>query len=273
MNLRVRSVVVVLCLVPAVALAQSTGVTTTRVITLGEAVDLALAHNHVVRLAALKVDENQQVKEVAKSAYFPTVRNDTNLAHVSDTQLVEIPAGSFGAIAGNLIPKESFILNQGGLTFASNGTGAIQPLTQLLKIRAANDIARAEVNASRGKARGVENQIALKVHQLYYGILVAEARRSAVVARIQASEDLQTESGQQVKYGSALDADLIESRAQSLQAKQELLTTDLHLSDLHMQFNDAIGLPLNTTVRLDPSVFTAPASCEKEECVKLALES
>ena len=273
MNPRVRFVVTILCLVPTLAVAQSAGAPAARAITLREAVDLALAHNHVVRLAAQKVEENEQAKEVQRSAYFPTVRNDSLITHVSDTQLVEIPAGAFGAIAGNLIPQRTLILNQGGLSFASSGFGVVQPLTQLLKIRAATDVARAEVNASRGKARGVENAIALKVHQLYYRILAADSRRAAVVAKIQASEDLQTERVQQVKYGSALDADLIESRAQSLQATQELLTTDLQLSDLHMQFNDVIGLPLGAAVTLDPTVVAAPDGCGREECVKLALES
>jgi hypothetical protein len=43
----------------------------------------------------------------------------------------------------------------------------------------------------------------------------------------EAAEDLQTERIKQVKYGSALEPDLIESRAQSLQAKQDLLTAQL----------------------------------------------
>src|SRR5262249_50534418 len=78
---------------------------------------------------------------------------------------------------------------------------------------------------------------------------------------------------QQVKYGSVLDSDVIESRANALQAKQELLTTDLQLSDLHMQFNDVVGLPLTTHVILDPDVDTALESCEREACTRLALES
>jgi outer membrane protein TolC len=99
-------------------------------------------------------------------------------------------------------------------------------------------------------------------------------RRGALQAKIRASEDLQSERVQQVKYGSALDADLIESRAQWLQAKQELLSTDLQLSDLRMQFNDVIGLPLTTAVTLDSNVSAvAPESCERDECVRLALES
>jgi outer membrane protein TolC len=78
---------------------------------------------------------------------------------------------------------------------------------------------------------------------------------------------------QEVKYGSTLETDLIESRAQSLQAKQELLTTELQLSDLRMQFNEAIGFPLQKDVALDPTVPSPPDSCPREECIKLALES
>jgi len=159
------------------------------------------------------------------------------------------------------------------VNLTTSGTGLVQPLTQLLKVRAGNDVARAEVNATRGKARGVENEIALTVHQLYYKILIAEVRLSAVQAKIQASDDLQSERVQQVKYGSVLDSELIESRAQSLQSKQEFLTTELQLSDLQMQFNDVIGLPLTAALVLDPNVVDSPDSCAKEECIKIALAS
>ena len=74
--------------------------------------------------------------------------------------------------------------------------------------------------------------------------LIAQVHRSATEARITAAQDLHSERVQQVKLGSTLEQDLIESRAQVLQAKQELLSTDLLLSDLKLQLNDAIGLPL-----------------------------
>ena len=42
-----------------------------RHITLQEAIQLALQHNHTVHIAEYKVEEKQHAKEVAKSAYFP----------------------------------------------------------------------------------------------------------------------------------------------------------------------------------------------------------
>jgi outer membrane protein TolC len=228
---------------------------------LQEAVQFALRRNHSVHIAEYKVEEKQHAKEAAKSAYFPSIRNDSTLVHLTDTQLIQIPAGSLGTVAGSPFPTQSSIINQGGRTLVTSGTQLTQPLTTLLKIKPANDMAQAELKASREKAQQTENDVALTVHQLYYKVL------------IKASQDLQSERVEQVKFGSTLQEELIESRAQLLQAKQELLTTDLQLSDLKLQLNDAMGLPLTTTLDLDPNTVEFPDSCQRETCVTLALAS
>lgn len=247
-----------------------------RRITLPEAVDLALARDHTVRLARLSVEEKDRATEVARSSYFPQVRNETTLVHLTDTQLIEIPAGGLGVVGVNPVPSHGLIINQGGVSAATNGTGIAQPLTQLFRVKAANDVARAEAEATRGKAGGLEDEMVLKVHQIYYRILVADVRRRAALATIQASEDVQRERTQQVRYGSALEADVIESRAHALQARQALLTADLQRSELQMQLNDAIGVPLTTSLLLDPHVSAIRGStdrCEREACVRQALDS
>jgi len=251
------------------ALAQQPESNAPRRVSLHEAVELALRHNHVVRIAALHVEEEQHAKEVARSAYLPTIRNDSAFVHATDTQFIAIPVGAFG----NGIPARQFNINQGDKNFISSGTGLTQPLTELFKIKAGNDVARAEVNASREKSRGVENDVALTVRQLYYSILVTQSRRQAIEAKIRAVDHLEGERVQQVKYGSTLEVDLIESKAQLLQAKQELLTTDLQLSDLRLKFNDIVGLPLKAEIALDPDVPPPAESCEREQCIKLALDS
>jgi outer membrane protein TolC len=253
--------------------AQQTDSTASRTINLHEAVDLALKHNHVVRLAALRVEEEQHAKELARSAYLPTIRNESTFAHLTDTQFIAIPTGAFGIIGGNAFPPRSLTLNQGDINFITSGTGLTQPLTELFKIKAGNDVARAELKASRERARGVENDVALGVRQLYYSILVVQSKHQAIEAKIRAVQDLQGERVQQVKYGSTLEADLIESKAELLQAKQELLTAELQLSDLRLKFNDIVGLPLKTDIALDPDVPAPAQSCERDECIRVALDS
>jgi outer membrane protein TolC len=58
-----------------------------------------------------------------------------------------------------------------------------------------------------------------------------------------------------------------------LQAKQELLTTDLQLSDLKLKLNDLMGLPLTTALDLDPAIAELPQTCRREECVTAAMAS
>ncbi len=177
-------------------------------------------------------------------------------------------------MSGTPIPAQPVTLSQGGKTFITSGTGLVQPITQLFtKVKPANEIARADLDATRANAKQAENEIALKVHQIYYSVLIAQLHQSASEARIKATEALKSERVQQVKYGSALDQELIESTAQYLQAKQELLTTELLLSNLTMQLNDVVGLPLTTRLELEAVPAEEMESCKQEECVKIALES
>jgi len=244
-----------------------------RQITLQEAVQLALKHNHDIRIAGYTVEEKQHAKEVAKSAYFPSIRNDSSFMHATDTQLIEIKSGSLGVAGGTPIPPANAIISQGGKNFTTSGTQLTQPLTTLLKIRRENDLAQAELKASREKAQLTGNDVALAVDQVYYQILIAQAHRSATEARIKASEALQGERVEQVKLGSSLEENLIDSRAQKLQATQELLTTDFQLTDLKLKLNDLIGLPLATALDLDPGVPEFQETCPRKDCVTAALES
>jgi len=244
-----------------------------RRLSLHESVALALKHNHSVRIAALHVEEEQHAKEIARSAYLPTIRNDSAFAHATDTQFIGIPAGSLGAVGTSAIPSHQLTLSQGDKNFISSGTGLTQPLTELFRIKAGNDVARADLKASRERARGVENDVALRVRALYYNILVVESKHEAVEAKIRAVDDLQSERVQQVKYGNTLEVDLIESKAQLLQAKQDLLTTELQLSDLRLKFNDIVGLPLTTNIALDRDVPPPSESCDPQQCIRLALDS
>jgi outer membrane protein TolC len=243
-----------------------------RSITLDEAVQLALKHNHIVRMAAYSVQEKEHSKDIARSAYFPVLRNDSNFAHLTDLEFIGIPPGGLGTVAGNPIPAQPAVLQQGGLTIVTSGTSLTQPLSELWKVTSANEVAAAELKETRGKARQTENEVALQVHQLYYRILVLQSHKEAAAAKIQANEALQAERVQQVKFGSTLQEEAIESQAQSLEAKQDVLTTDLQLSDLDMQLNDAIGLPLNTPLTLDPTVRQVSNICELEECLRAAMD-
>lgn len=245
-----------------------------RPITLAEAVQLALKHNHMVRIAQFQVEEKQHAKAAAKTDYLPTIQNESKIFRVTDTQFVGFPVGSLGSVDGTPVPAVPITISQGGKTLVLSGTTLAQPLTQLLtRIKPANDAAEADLKASRADAQQTENEVALKVRQIYYQILIAQLHRSATSAKIRANQDLEGERVQQVKYGSELNEQLIESKAELLEAKQDLLTTELQISDLTMQLNDVMGLPVTSQLTLASDVPEVQNTCERDECLKTALAS
>ena len=132
MNARIKLLAVGLFFFGASSMVQAqTGAQNVRRLTLHEAVQMALKQNHMVRISELKIEEKQHAKDVARSAYFPTISNQSTLVHVTDTQFIQIAPGSLGTVNGTPIPTQAATLNQGGRTLITSGTGLVQPLTQL----------------------------------------------------------------------------------------------------------------------------------------------
>jgi len=108
-------------------------------LTLSQAIDLALKQNKTLGLARLAVSDSEQKREVARSAYFPHIRNESTVLHITELAGVEVPAGAFGVTpATGPIPGENLFLGQGALTAYTSGTGLSQPLTQMFKIHESN---------------------------------------------------------------------------------------------------------------------------------------
>src|SRR6266478_8663079 len=142
-------------------------------LTLAQAVQLALRQNRALKIAHLKVRENEQKRTAAKASYFPEIKNQSNFLHTTAVENIEIPRGAFGLVpSAGLVPNQDILINQGNQTFVTSGTSLIQPLTQLIRIRQANRIAASEIASSRDDLKKAENEVALRVHELYYGILV-----------------------------------------------------------------------------------------------------
>jgi outer membrane protein TolC len=200
-----------------------------RRLTLTEAVHLAIAQNRALKIARLKVTENENKKARERSAYFPTITNQSNALRITDLQIIEFPVGTFGSVQGIPIPTQNLIVPQGQLTLFSSGTTISQPLTQLIRIHAANRIAAAEVAASRDDLKKAENQVALDVHNLYFGILIARLQKTAAERQVAYAGEHLRESEEDVRNGAALKVAAIEGRASVLEGQQSVLAADLQL--------------------------------------------
>ena len=239
---------------------------------LSEAVRLALEQNRALKIARFKVQENEHRKEGVRSDYFPVITNQSNALHISELQNLSIPPGAFGTATGAPIPNVNTTLPQGKKTFISSGTMIAQPLTQLLRIHQENRIAAAEVASSRDDLKNAENEIALQVHALYYGILVAQVQKKAAEQQTSFSAENLSENENNVRNGSALQVAALQSRAELLQGQQSVLTADLKIQDYMVELNDLLGLPLDTKLDLESEADANFETLPKAEYVKEAWE-
>ena len=240
-------------------------------LTLPEAVRLALAQNRVLKISRLKVQEKEQKKAGARADYFPRLRNDSTFLHTTSVENLEIPRGAFGAVPNaGLVPAQDILINQGNQTFETVGTGLAQPLTPLIRVRQENRIAASEVAISHDDVKKAENQIALKVHEVYYGILIAGLQKHAAEQDNVYARTRLRESQEGVRDGNVLNVEVLDNQAGLLQTEQSLLTLDLRLSDLNVELDDLLGLPLGTPLVLSPVEVTVPADLSREEMLRIA---
>jgi len=229
-------------------------------LTLPEAVQIALQQNRALKIARLKVTESEQKRAAAKASYFPELKNQSAFLHTTAFQNIEIPTGAFGVLPGiGPVPIRDTLIDQGNQTFVTSGTTLAQPLTQLIRIHQANRIAESEVAASAAEVKKAETEVALRVHELYYAILVARLQKRAAEQETVFAQTRLHESEEDVRNGSSLRIATIEGRAGLLESEQAALTIDLQLSDLTTELNDLLGLPLNTSLELSA---VQPASVE-----------
>jgi outer membrane protein TolC len=238
-------------------------------LTLPAAVDMALAHNHKIQLAHLSVRDNEEKKRLAQSHYYPVLKNDSAVHHITELEGIVLPAGalSHGTSAGP-IPAETLRIDQGASTSYTSFTELAQPLTQLFRIRAGVEAADSDLAASRIQADDSENSIALQVHQLYYGYLIEQLQGDAAQDAVDAAAFAETENQQALQEGKLLaDAELA-SRATLLEDQRSVLVSKLNLDELTLQLDDALGLPMGTRVLLDPdSLGNLPALPSREEAI------
>ncbi|MGD0883619.1 MAG: efflux RND transporter permease subunit [Thermodesulfovibrionales bacterium] len=226
-------------------------------LTLPEAVEMALKQNHLIKIGRAKVTETDEKIVSTRAQYFPLLSNNSQSVALSNSDLVKISAGSLGNVPGfGPFPSQTVSINQGSSTFFLSETTLSQPTTQLLKIHAANEIARADYGIADAELNKSENEIVLAVHQVYYGLLVAYRQRVTAKAMLIAAQENMKENEEGVRSGNLLDVATTAGKANLLQARQELLTAENQISDLTSELNDLLGLPSDSPLEVTEAGLT-----------------
>jgi len=245
----------------------------TRTLPLDEAIALAVAQNSSLKIAGSKVRESIEKRKSVRADYFPHLTNESSYNHITNTRLVDVPAGSLGTVPGvGPFPVQDVSIDQGSNNLFLSDTALTQPLTQLLKTHQADKMALAEQEIAAADLDKAKTDVVFATHRLFYGLVIARKQREAASAAVVAGEEALREARDGVAAGDVLEVAAIGSSAVLLQNRYSLLSAEVQIGDLNSELNDLLGLPLDTVINpLDPPPLYASAR-SRESFVHEALE-
>jgi outer membrane protein TolC len=232
-------------------------------LTLDEIKERVAANNKLLQLAAHNVQSKGYATRVAQANYFPQILGSVVYFHFNDdlgtvlttpgrhvTGPQGVPLANLPSLAIN-VP----VLNQDTtLTLVT----AVQPITDLLKVRQGVKIARADEQIAQSQLEKGRRELLGGAEQLFWGLLAAQRIRAGLVA---AAGDIEAAA----KTGN------IEARAAMLEGQQNLQQVSNQIADLQEQLAILLDLATCTQFELvEPAMLAAPVACA-DEAVAMAL--
>jgi outer membrane protein TolC len=243
-------------------------------ITLTEAVRAAESRDRSIHVGELERNKALRDVDVAKTHRFPTF-SITALGSQPLNQLgITLERGSLGVYPNDgPIPGETTTL-QSPLRFGFIGYASVaQPLTQQYKIGLGIELAKLGVDATTEQLRAKRQGIINEVRRLYYGIAQAESGKATLQATVDFLRQLDRETGDQVVQRVALQADLLNVKAQLVQAEYELLKMDDPIQTQKEQLNRLMGRSTDAPLEIDVSSVVESESVSLPEAYSEALRS
>jgi outer membrane protein TolC len=231
-----------------------------RRLTLEEARQLALQNNKALALARLNVSEKGYAADAARKDYFPKlIALDTYFRFNDDLgSVVTVPRGPLGILRPTATTVNANVLNQ-DTNLAT--VMVAQPLTKLIAVNAAVQVARADQGAAQAQLDKGTRDLLSGVTQAYYGLLGAQRIQGALELQVSLLEQLL-----RAKPAPELRVGLVET-------KQGLAQVRGQVQELTQQLNDLLDLPPSTVLELVDPVPGGLAVRSAEEAGELAVSS
>lgn len=224
-------------------------------LSLEEAKTRALQSSIIMSLASSQVAAKSFALQAAQKDFLPKLLNSFSYYHFdSDLGTVVTTPGIVNPATTVSVP----VVNQDAPLYAAM---AIQPITPLLKVKAAVDIGEADLGAAQAQRQFARRELSKGVEQLYLGLAAAR--------KIRAGLEFATASAQQ-----AVDATQASAAKISLvELQQNLVTVNNQCTVLQVQLNQLTGLSPCTELAIDqPPLPQIPFGCA-DELVSAAVSS
>jgi outer membrane protein TolC len=246
---------------------------TADVLTLDEAVALALQNNRGVGVAAAQVQRAERKVEAARTRRLPSVEVQA-LAGTTVTPIrTSFPEGAFGSYPGiGPIPGSDTVVEVPQTLSGTLNASVAQPLTQLHKIGLNTKMSELARDVEKEKLRGERAAVAAQVRGLFYSLLQTQSALGAKQEQVRTYRELDRVVGQQVAIEVALRSDGLGVQAQLAAEEYRLAGLEDQLATGCEQMNQLLGRDLGREFTLAEVSETSIEEADLPQAVAHALQ-
>jgi outer membrane protein TolC len=220
-------------------------------LTLDQAVKLALDHNRQIKNARLEVEKSSRQIEAFKRHFFPTIDFKLSESYLLTSSDYLFNRGIFGTYPGvGPIPAEDTRISSTKRWSTFLSTTLAQPLSQIYKIDLGIDSLKLGQSIALEKQRALSHSVRAEVKRHYYGIIQAQNALEALEELIKALKELERIMIDQTHRQMVLESDLLEAKARLAKAEYEALTLRNTLTVSRQHLNGLLGRDLAEEFRV-----------------------
>jgi len=212
------------------------------VLTLEEAITIALIDNPSVDNASLDIDKSGTDIDVARADYFPQLNATVKSTRNFITQSYTYQQGSLGNFpATGPIPAETTEINSSSGWANTVGLTVTQSLTGIYAVTLQVEALSIQERIAAEQLRLELQDTAQQVKQLYYQILASESALKDSQSSIALYESLVGQLGNEVAQKTALEYQLLDSQAELAQSRMQALEQVNDIATQKEQLNNLMG--------------------------------
>ncbi len=228
------------------------------IISLNEAIRVALEQNQDVLIAQQRVVESQKALVEARAAFFPSFDAGATYRHIDKPPTFEVPP--FGEVSFG--PRESY---QAGFV-------GQQPLFTGGRLFNTYKATEAGLRSSEQELEAVQNELVFLVKETYYSILVAQKYAEVAEQSVRLLDAHLRDVQRFMESGLVARVDLLRTEVQKADAEQQLNGARNAVDLAKSAFNNLLNRGLDVPAEVEYVLEYVPRMISLEEATETGLE-
>lgn len=268
---RLLAMVVLLLAVPGLAIGEEPATPAGEVLTLPEALGIALSNNPSVENAGLSVEKVGDELAAERTRQYPSFRTSVRESRNFTDEEFTIDQGQLGTVDGEPIPPRNVELETKESFTTLFEVEVRQPLLQLYGIGLTLDRLKVDQQIAGQRLRSTRQDVALEVKREYYEILKTQSELEATEESVSFYVSLVDTLTNKVRERTALEYELLEAEARLARARHTAFKERNTLASGKERLNDLMGRDITTPFTVSPVPVVVPVLLDPEGATAQAL--